>query len=301
MNQITVTVPATTANLGPGFDCLGLALGLYNTITVTAVSQPILSITITGEGAERIPTDSTNLVVQSAEKVFEQVGKRPIGLHIHQHNNIPSGSGLGSSASAVLGGMLAANALLDSPLTPAQVLQLAAQKEGHPDNVTPALYGGLTLTVQEGETLYVERIAVPAMQAVIVLPDFDLPTSQARAALPQQVPLKDAVFNIGRSGLLMRALEQGNFAKLRVAMQDRLHQPYRLPLIPGITAAFAAAYAAGAMGVALSGAGPSVLALAPTHHQYIAQAITAEFTAAHLTSRTWVLPIDEGGAVISKR
>lgn len=299
MKTVTVTVPATTANLGPGFDCLGMALGLYNQVTLTAVSYPSLSIEISGEGAAKIPTDTTNLVAQSAQILFHHIGQQPAGLHIQQHNHIPAGSGLGSSASAVLAGLLAANALCDFPLTSADILQLATQQEGHPDNVSPALSGGLTLTVQDNHTLYVEHIPLPPLQVVITLPDFDLPTAQARAALPLQIPLKDAVFNIGRVGLLIRALAAGDFARLQVAMQDKLHQPYRLPLIPGISAVFAAAYAAGAKGVALSGAGPSVIAFTPDRHDQIATAMTAEFARAGVTSRSWILPVDHTGSQIT--
>jgi homoserine kinase len=195
--------------------------------------------------------------------------------------------------------MLAANALLDNPLSRSDLLLLAAQMEGHPDNVAPALYGSLVLVNGDGERLYVEQIPIPPLRAVIVLPDFDLLTVRARAALPKQILLADAVFNVGRMGLLVRALERGNYVGLDVAMQDKLHQPYRLPLIPGMVAAFTAAQAAGAAGVALSGAGPGVIAFAPQGHKRIAQAMTAAFSGAGLTSRTWILSVDTQGSRLS--
>ena len=294
MKRVTVTIPATTANLGPGFDCLGLALGLRNEAKLTAVSTN-LSITLSGEGADKLPTDATNLVYRAAERLFERVGKRPSGLRIHQHNNIPVGSGLGSSAAATLGGLTAANALVDGGLSDAELLQLATEMEGHPDNVVPAFYGGLTLAVTAGARLHVERITVPAMQIVIVLPDFDLPTAEARAALPAQVPLADAVFNIGRAGLVIRALERGDLGALALAMQDKLHQPFRVPLIPGMVAASAAALAAGAAAVALSGAGPSLAAFAAANHETIAQAAMKAFEMAGLNGRYWILPVDNQG------
>lgn len=298
--KVQVTVPATTANLGPGFDCLGLALGLTNTVTFTAVdaTTATTSITITGEGANHLPRDGSNLVLRAAEVVFDGVGERPSTLHIHQHNNIPVGSGLGSSAAAVLGGMLAANGLLGSPLSQEDVLHLAIDMEGHPDNVAPALYGGLVLSVRSHDNWHIEAIAIPPLQVVYVLPDFDFPTAAARAALPAHVPLADAVFNAGRVGLLVRALTAGDFAALATAMQDRLHQPYRIPLVPGLAQALQAAQAAGAASAAISGAGPSVVAFAATGHEKIVTAVTAVFAEAGLHSRAWILPVAQHGAEV---
>ncbi len=298
MQRVKVTIPATTANLGPGFDCLGLALGLRNEICITAVAQPGLTIEVNGEGAGQIPTDGHNLAVRAAERVFELVGKRPSGLHIHQHNHIPISSGLGSSAAATLGGILVANALVDGGLSDQQLVELAVAMEGHPDNVVPAYYGGLTLSVMDDTALHVEQITVPPMQVVIVLPDFDFPTAAARATLPAQIPLRDAVFNVSRVGLVLRALERGDFAALALAMQDKIHQPYRLPLVPGMIDVFTAAREMGATAVTLSGAGPSVAAFAPTNHEAIAQAVQAAFARAGLESRFWVLPVENQGKLI---
>lgn len=296
--QATITIPATSANLGPGFDCLGLALSLYHTVTFATREEPGVTITACGEDAHKIPVDHSNLVWQSAELIFERFGERPYGLHIHQDNQIPIGSGLGSSSSAVLAGLLGANVLLGSPLSPAEILQQATDLEGHPDNVAPAVHGGLILGVQEPDGLLVEAIATPPLRVVVVLPDFNLSTAEARAALPRQVSLQDAIFNTSRLGLLVRALETADYGKIRVAMQDRLHQPYRLPLIPGLAEAFTAAYVAGAAGVALSGAGPSLIAFAPGDHEAIGKALTAVFARHHLASRTWVLSVDTGGSQV---
>ena len=293
--QATITIPATSANLGPGFDCLGVALSLYQTVTFTTREEPGLTITACGEDAAKIPLDASNLVWQSADLIFQRLGQRPSGLHIHQDNQIPIGSGLGSSSSAVLAGLLGANALLGSPLSRAEILQQATDLEGHPDNVAPAVYGGLILGVQQPDGLLVEAIATPPLRVVVVLPDFYLPTVEARAALPRQISLPDAIFNASRLGLLIRALETADYDKIRIAMQDRLHQPYRLPLVPGLAAAYGAAYAAGAAGVALSGAGPSLIAFAPTGHEAIGEAMTAVFAQHQLASRTWILSVDTQG------
>ncbi|MBK8906185.1 MAG: homoserine kinase [Anaerolineaceae bacterium] len=297
-NQVTITVPATSANLGPGFDCLGVALGLYNHVTFTAVSHPTLTIEVTGLDAEKVPTDEKNLVYQSACRLFDQLGQRPSGLHIIQENNIPVGSGLGSSSTAVLAGLLGANALVDGQLSRSDILAIATAEEGHPDNVAPALLGGLVLGVMEGDQVHIEPLPIAPQQVVIVTPDFELLTHDARAALPQQISRQDAIFNASRLPLLLRALATAAYPQLALAMQDRLHQPYRLPLIPGMADAFAAAYAAGASGVALSGAGPSLIAFAPDGHDQIVAAVTAVFRQNNLGSRSWILPIDTTGTQI---
>ena len=300
MKQVTITIPATSANLGPGFDCLGLALGLYNQVTVTAVTAPPLTITVSGVDAEKVPTNESNLVYQSACILFEKLGKRPRALHIHQENNIPVGSGLGSSSTAVLGGLLAANALVDGNLSQAELLAIATATEGHPDNVAPALYGGLVLGVMADEAVHIEQLPIAPQQVAVVLPDYHLLTEDARAALPKQISRQDAIFNTSRLPLLIRALETAAYPQLKLAMQDKLHQPYRLPLIPGMPQAFTAAYAGGAAGVALSGAGPSLIAFAPDGHAEIIERVTAVFQQHNLSSRSWILPIDTTGTQINE-
>ena len=297
---VTVSVPATSANLGPGFDSLGLALSLYNDVTFTMQdsSAPELVISVDGVDAGKVATDARNLVYQSAMMIFDKVEKRPFSLKIQQTNRIPVGSGLGSSSTAVLAGMMGANALLGNPFTDSEILGFAVDEEGHPDNVAPALYGGLVLGVMGDDDLHIERYELPKLTAVVILPTFHLLTTQARAALPSSIPLADAIFNASRTPLLIRALQDGDYVKLPIAMQDRLHQPYRIALIPGMEAAFAAAHAAGARGVAISGAGPSLIAFAPDGHERIVEAVTAVFSDAGLASRNWILPVNANGTVI---
>lgn len=319
--QATVTIPATSANLGPGYDCLGLALALYNQVSMSVPRSmsiedklathdtPFVELTVKVQGidAEKIPTDASNLVVKAADLVFNHLGKRPRRLCLHLHNNIPVGSGLGSSSAAVLGGMFAANALVDGRLTADDIFLLATELEGHPDNVAPAIYGGLVLGIMEHDlagrlAVTIERLTVPPLRVVIVLPDFSFSTADARAALPHHIPSEDAVFNASRLALLIRALQTSDYSRLRQAMQDRLHQPYRLPLIPGSEAAIEAAYSAGAAGVALSGAGPSLLAIVPdepARQTAVRQAIGSAFATAGLSSRSWVLSMDQGGCQVS--
>jgi homoserine kinase len=288
-----VTVPATSANLGPGFDCLGLALSLHNHVTLSADAvsdEPsayeagLVRVSVGGVDAAKIPLDRSNLVIETAERLFRAVGRWPVGLRVDLENLIPVGSGLGSSSAAVVAGLLGANALVDGGLPSDRLLRMATEIEGHPDNVSPAMLGGLVLGImthpngQDG--LIVDRIPMPPMTVVVVLPDVALLTSEARALLPAAVSRHDAVHNISRLGLLIHALSSGDHARLATAMQDRLHQPYRLPVIPGAEAAMAAAAAAGASGVALSGAGPSLIAFAPQGHDRIGRAMARAFGAA---------------------
>lgn len=296
--RVKVMVPATTANLGPGFDCLGLALTLYNTVSLCPLEAG-LKIEIEGEGAHLIPRDETNEVVQAAHLLFAHAGLPVPGLHLRQKNDIPVCSGLGSSAAAVMGGLMAANQLLPKPLSRATVLALATEMEGHPDNVAPALYGGLVLANRDGDRLLVEALPVAPLQAVVALPDVELSTAEARAVLPLRVSLFDAAFNAGRTALLVQALIAGDYGKLGVAMQDRIHQRYRMPLIPGMDDAFEAARAAGASGVALSGAGPGVVAFAPGGHQRIADAMCRAFALAGVACRSWILSVDRVGSVVT--
>jgi homoserine kinase len=278
-----------------------MALTLYNEVVFSETAEAVLTITVQGECASTTATDESNLIYRAADFAFAQLGKRPTGLHIAQTNNIPIGSGLGSSSAAIISGILGANALVDGHLTQTEILTLATEMEGHPDNVTPALYGGLTLTLQDEDHIHVEQINIPPHRVVIVLPDFALPTAQSRAALPRQVSRQDAIFNIGRMGLLIRALTTTDYPSLHIAMQDKLHQPYRLPLIPGSKQVIHAAYCEGATAVALSGAGPSLIAFAPSHHQAISQAMQHAFTQAGLPSRAWILQANPQGATVTQK
>jgi homoserine kinase len=297
MKKVTVTVPASTANLGAGFDCLALALGLRNTVELYETKQG-LEVDVEGEDAERVALDTTNLIVRSAERLFAHAGRRPEGLRVHAVNDIPIGSGMGSSSSAIVGGLAAANALVDARLSRDELLRLAHEMEGHPDNVAAALFGGLTMVSASGDELLVKPLAVPAMKVVIVLPHVALSTAQAREALPASVPLTDAVFNIGRALFTVQALTQGDYELLRWAIADRLHQPYRKKLIPGYEAVVVEARKAGAVAVALSGAGPSLVAFSPDKHWEIANAMKAAFEANGVASRAFVLPIDRQGVQV---
>lgn len=293
--MLRVLAPATTANLGAGFDCLGLALTLYNEVEVEEADG--LSITISGEGADELPRDETNLVWRAAGRVFERVGRGPRGARLRLVNHIPLESGLGSSAAATVAGLLAGNALLGGPLDHDTLLALAVAMEGHPDNVAPALLGGLAVVGRADDgAILARRVALSPVQAVVVMPDFRLATAVARAALPKQVSMADAVYNIGRAALTLVAFAQGDYTLLAQAMGDRLHQPYRAPLVPGLAGAIAAAQAMGAA-AAISGAGPAVIAFAPGSLDEIGAAMQAGFAEAGIGSRRWVLDLADGASV----
>jgi homoserine kinase len=261
-----VQVPATSANLGPGFDCMGIALNVFNELTLR-VGRPF-AIHISGESASLLPRDRTNAVVQAMERLFERAGsdKIPREFELTLHNRIPVAAGLGSSASAIVGGLLLANALVayydpGKALRPSDLLALAVDIEGHPDNVAPALRGGAVLTCQDDNGLHTFAIPVPEhLCFVVAVPYFTLRTEESRTVVPSQVSRQDAVHNIAQAARLTLALATGNLDLLRGGFGDRLHEPYRLSLIPGYHEVKRAASRAGAITTTLSGAGPSMLA-----------------------------------------
>jgi homoserine kinase len=295
--EITVRVPATTANLGPGFDCLGVALDLWNEAVFYPAENDI-QVDVEGEGAGELAQDSTNLVIKAAAVLFERLGQPLPGLRVHCTNHIPISSGLGSSAATHLIGLLGANAIAGNPLKREEILKLAIQLEGHPDNATAALYGGLVIVVESDPCSWlVRRFDLPFLRAIVVLPEVDLPTHTARQALPAQVDMKDAVFNIGRAVLVVEALQKGDLKLLEEAMHDRLHQPYRLPLIPGGLEAMSAARQAGAA-AAISGAGPSVIAFTSGDPAPVGRVMMTAFQQKGIKSRAFSLQTSNRGAEV---
>ena len=265
MKQVEVVAPATTANLGPGFDCLGLALDLWNRMEVQPGEHDGGSETVVevnGQGADELSTDGNNLVYRAMSFLFQEADLEMPPVRIRCYNEIPLQRGLGSSAAAIAGGLVAANALCSRPFTPNELLEMAATLEGHPDNVAAAVLGGLQLVVTDQQQLYTAPISLPPeLHAVLFIPDMRIATSEARAVLPASVSLEDAVRNLGRAALLVAGMATNHPEYLAVATQDRLHQPYREPLFPAMKLLFQAARDAGALGVFLSGSGSTVLAL----------------------------------------
>lgn len=288
--MVRVQVPATTANLGPGFDCLGMALKFHNTVEMSVHTEKRLSIEVLGEGAQEIARDESNLVYRAALLLFRKVNFNPPGLRIRLINNIPLARGLGSSAAAVVGGLVAANILAGNRVPFREVLNMAHQLEGHPDNVAPALMGGVVVAVAvEGEVRCLKIDPPPGLKVAVAIPDFHLATQAAREVLPQQVGLADAVYNLSRAALLVASLQQGRLDMLSTAMEDRLHQPYRASLVPGLKKVLAAARLAGARGACLSGAGPTVVAFADSNLEHIARVMKETFRESGVNARTLVL------------
>ena len=300
--KFTIKVPATTANLGPGFDALGLALDLWNVAEFTVTNDKQISLAIEGEGKDQLPTDANNAIVDAALQVYELAGKTCNGMRIHCTNRVPLGSGLGSSSAAMLTGMLGANAMLGEPFPREEILKLAIETEGHPDNVAPAMLGGLVASIIHESHVVSLRLTLTGQRRpihiTVVLPDFDFPTKQARAILPKQVERKDAIHNISRAVIVTEAFRLGDLDMLGEAMTDALHQPYRIPLIPGAQAAMDAMKRAGASAVALSGAGPSLIAFSSKRETAIGEAGKRAFAESGLDSRVFILKISRKGAEV---
>lgn len=297
--KVTVRVPATTANLGPAFDCIGLALNLYSTVTLERAAE--FSVAIFGYGADELSRGEENLTYRAVTALYRHLEKPTPTLRLRCRNAIPLQRGLGSSAAAVVGGLVAANALEGNRVKPMALLRLAAALEGHPDNVTPALLGGCQITVANGDDLVTAAVPVKrGLRAVAFIPDAGLSTQQARAILPPSVSRGDAVHNVGRAALLVLALSQGQWGLLDVATQDRLHQPPRRALVPAMDDLFEAARRAGARGVFLSGAGPTVLAFVTGDAAPVGQAMARAAQRAGVPGSWKTLTVGAPGAHVIK-
>lgn len=296
-HKLTVRVPATSANLGPGFDCLGLALDLFNAFTL--VLDDPFRIEVTGESAERLPRGEENVVVQAIRRVLQDAGLAAQSLpafSLHLDNQIPVSSGLGSSASAIVGGLVLGNALVrevaphkELPLD--RILAIATEIEGHPDNVAPALFGGGVLAFHDKAGLRTTPVPIPReLRFVAATPDFALSTEQARKVLPATYPRAEVVENIAQCARLMLALSTNDLDLLRGGLVDYLHEPYRRPLVPGAREVASAAVEAGAFAVTISGAGPTLLAWSTAEHAItVADEMTLAWLNAGVPCRTLVL------------
>ena len=293
-NTISISVPATSANIGPGFDTIGVALDLHNVFhfdVLEGSASPQLR-------PRTLVLGDDSLAHLALHRLYAKLGKQPPKLFVQTEANIPFSRGLGSSSTAVVGGLLGGNALLGNPLDKEEILALALEIEGHPDNVAPALFGGFQIAVREPDGT-ITRVSVPApegLKAVVCIPELIMPTEEARAALPESWTRAETVANLGRVAVLMTALLSRRWELLRVGMDDRLHQPYREKFIPGFRAALDAALAAGAYGAALSGSGSAILALTEAHEERIGEAMAGAIREAGTRAQWMPLHLDPEGA-----
>ncbi|CAM9748432.1 unnamed protein product [Phaeothamnion confervicola] len=315
--KVVVRVPATSANMGPGFDCLGMALNMWSEVTVERADA--FQITYEGDGCADVPTDETNLLVTGLRAAFEAAGKPVPPLRYHCVNRIPYARGLGSSSAAIVAGLVAGLVLAGHKLPcwgTESLLQLACSIEGHPDNVAPVIYGGCQLGIHNGERWQTERVNLPpGIQVVLFIPDFIGKTSDARGVLESSVDRSDAVFSIGRVAWLINALQSSNLDNLRCGFQDKMHQPARAASVyPYLDAMMDAAVAAGACGAYLSGAGPTVAAITSgaagdiftqreaerVDKQQVAEAMLAAAKAEGVAGQVYITtPVESGAYVVS--
>ena len=298
--QFTIRVPATSANLGPAFDCLALALSIYDTFTVQRAQSS--SVCVRGEGAGVLHTDERNMFFQAYRAAARLARQEAPAARVAAQNAIPIARGLGSSAAAVIAGTLAANELLALQWTPADVLRSALTVETHQDNLVAALCGGLTASVKDGHDVRWITLPFPKrMKVILAVPAYEVPTVRARSALPATVPFADAAQNIGRAVLLAAALSRGQVQQVAGLMADRLHQPYRRQMTPGAAEAMDAARDAGALDAAVSGAGPTVIALATDGESQIRGAMEAAYAACGIEARCFSVAPDLDGAQVTRK
>ncbi|ARP50167.1 MULTISPECIES: homoserine kinase [Caproicibacterium] len=274
--MIRIQVPATSANLGSGFDSLGIALNLFNQVWMEEAD----TIDISCKDDVQVPIDEHNLIYWAASQLYEECGRKLPGMKIVQLNNIPMARGLGSSSACIVAGILGANRLLGTPLDQKDLVSLATRIEGHPDNVAPAIEGGLVASAIEGEKVY--SVSVPVSEKirfVVFIPPFELKTEKARSVLPDTYSRADAVYNLSRSALMTASLFSGNLENLRVAVQDRIHQPYRCGLIANYDDVYRMSYELGTLGTCVSGAGPTIISMVKTEEaEAFAQAAKARLS-----------------------
>lgn len=309
--KVTVKVPATTANIGPGFDCMGMALPIYNTITIEETVLPGTGVEINvladadiidNVSLDHIPVDENSIVYKAVELLYNMIGQTPSELKITIQSNIPVARGLGSSSSVIVGALIAANELLGRPADEVALLSIACEIEGHPDNITPAIVGGLVISSQEddGSVIY-KKLEWPEDWAITVcVPDFELSTDIARSVLPKEVPMKDAIFNAKRLAMFVQAVNTNDSALMKLALQDRLHQPYRMKLVPGLDSIIDnLKHFDNVLGCVLSGAGSSILIISEKNNlDKIKEVVRETWANQNIKCEIRTLSVENNGAQI---
>lgn len=296
--MVTVRVPATSANLGPGFDTLGMAIDLF--LTVEAINAKATSCHFIGEGQSQLNiSNKENFILTGLKKVFQEAQEKMPTVKMTVNNQIPIGKGLGSSAAAILAGVLIGNHLLNQKFNTDQIIKIAADLEGHADNVVPAMVGGLTTVMEYDGAVYFQKVEMPdSINVIIAVPDFELSTHKSRQVLPEKVDLHDTVANLQRACMLLASIFNGDFRHIDMAMDDKIYQPLRKQFIPGFDEVLREARAAGASGVALSGAGPSIIAFAVSGDEMIGKAMQDAFSRYDVSCQILNLKPNKGGALI---
>ncbi len=306
--KICVKVPATTANIGPGFDCLGMALPIYNTITIeeTVIPNSGIEINVFSETDDietrSIPTDNNNIAYKAIEMLYNSIGQTPSELKITIQADIPIARGLGSSASVIVGSLIAANELLGSPADEAALLSIATEIEGHPDNIAPAILGGLVLVSQEADdSIIYRKLQWPEEWTLtLCIPDYELSTDISRSVIPTEIPLKDVEFNLRRVAMFIQAVHTQDAELMKMALQDKLHQPYRQKFVPGFAEIMdALKYEENILGCVLSGAGPAIMVIAKDDKlDKMKQTVSDIWSGLNVRSYITTLPVEENGAYI---
>jgi len=295
---IYVRVPATSANMGSGFDSLGIALGIYNTLKISEIESGIV---VYNNSKEYIPVGEKNLIYRAICRVFDEVGYEKKGIKIIQNSEIPVTRGLGSSSACIIGGMLAANVISGRKLTYGEILDLAAEFEGHPDNVTPALFGGFCVAAtQDGRTVYASNKLNPKLKVAIMVPDFFLSTKVSRGTLPDNVTLQDASYNISRASLLTSALINGKYDDLKFAVSDRLHQNFRKDSVPNFDEIMEKSYEFGAKATYLSGSGPTIVSLISENYSKFENGMKEFLNSLEGRWSIRICPVDNVGAILKE-
>ncbi len=295
--MIEVRVPATTANMGTGFDSFGMALNLYNTVSVKEIPEG-LKIRNFGMG-DYVPTGENNLIYRAMKEVFDCVGYHPGGLSIYQYSSIPQTRGMGSSSACIIAGMTAANVLSGRKLDCRQILNLAANMEGHPDNVAPALYGGFCISMKTGSGVICKSIKPKAdLRFVAMIPEYYVVTKKSREVLPEQVTLEAAAHNLARASAFAAAMVTGRYDDLREFADDRLHQPYRASYINRMYDIFDKGYELGAKAMYLSGSGPTIMAVTGKNTRELADGMKGFFSANEMSYHIRILSADNVGTVV---
>lgn len=299
MRKVKITLPATVTNLGPGLNSLGLALRLHTTVEITERRDETLQVEPTGEGAGYYSVGLRHPVVLGLMRVFQRLERTVLGLNVRIDNNIPLSSGLGAETVLLVAGVIAANNLLDNAYPREEILRIAAQITKRPDCVVTAILGGLTASLMDEDELIYRSLRVTALKVVVVLPELDTYAEDIEGVVPERALLDDVLYNLGQIPPLIEALRDGNMRLLGQVMNDRLRTPYYEPFIPGYDDVLQAAYRAGATAVTLSENGPAMVLFAEANHKKLADAVQAAFAETGVQARTWVLPVDTQGVVIS--